>query len=99
MLPLEQRDLAAAASARKVDQANRFCIAPTAGAGDSRAGDRDIGIRAAQRTFDHRLGNFLAHRTGPVEQVFRDPELQLLRFIGVGNETAIDDVRGTGNFG
>ena len=80
-------------------EADRLVGAAAAGAGDAGDGDDEIGVGFAERAARHRLGGLAAHRAVFLDGRSRHAEHLLLGLVRIGDEAAIDHVRGAGDVG
>ena len=82
-----------------INQTDRFCFAPAAGAGDAGHAQRPVGAESLKAAGRHRGGHFLANRAVPREQLFRHAEQIALNAIVVRDCAAEVVIARTGHGG
>src|SRR5215217_4968824 len=81
----------------EMNEADRLLRRPAARAGNAGDGDGEIGARLRARTLRHGLGGLGADRAVRRERGGRNSQKELFGLVGIGDEAAIDHVRGAGN--
>jgi hypothetical protein len=98
-VPLAVNEIAAARPRGEMHEPDRLVGGAAAGPGNAGDRHREIGIGMAERAAHHRLGGLAAHRTVTLDRLIRHAEHLVLGRVGVGDETAVDHRRRSGDVG
>ncbi|KPH63034.1 hypothetical protein ADT71_14040 [Novosphingobium sp. ST904] len=89
----------AAMRAGKDHGSHRLEFAAAFGPGNAADRDRHVGIAVRDRPLRHRPCRSRRNRAKRVDDIRRDPQHLLLRFVRIGHESAVEHGGGAGHFG